>query len=711
MAPWLLFVMLGAVFYMGRTANGELRQFSDFFQSCLYSFNFVVDCREIDGNVTVGEVKEKSVAKNIYEHAVETRQSAGYIEVKHRFTNVFDISVNVEPQKNIVYNLTYQELLTRQDYKYRHVIHLSNGGIIDDFLVEVFITEPHDIIDLSVPEIKGDILMNITDDTELDSASIVYTSSREVHIKYNPSRKQQEEISDKDGVAGLFRVEYNVDRQNNSNLIYAVDGYFVHFFTPDSLPSLPKHVVFMLDVSGSMYCCKIGPLKEAMENILDQLDPELDAFLIGKFSSDVSWMMDKFLLANSTNKELGKNYIKALQADGFTNINSALLQSIEKHKPALTSTKKSIIVFLTDGDPTVGVTDVELIKKNVREANEQISLFAICFGDDCDSKFLREIATENGGFNKKIYVDSDSSLQIENLYKEISNILLKDITFVYLDGAVNTSTSKFSSYFKGSELVVSGVLTQEYLSTIKVNLTMTNFWGRDSEILKLELYGDDFTIYDDGFSQNSRLTSIQSLSEITEKTYAYITLQQLLKEDRTEEVRHDILNLALKYNFVTPLTSMVVANSKVKEHFFEEETKQIPRHHVRFTTTPPMTVPRSTRTSQRTPRKPLPILSHIPAILLKPLNCKAELCFTDSIQCRNQTDIVLLADRAASTELALWCQPGKIIKVLEKKCNTKTQFYLRIDGTVSDTVESTGSLCHCDIVAQSVGVVNYITAL
>ncbi|CAI9723137.1 Hypothetical predicted protein [Octopus vulgaris] len=535
MAPWLLFVMLGAVFYMGRTTNGEPRQ-----KATLKSIHVISDIKyrfattlvsmkyynpynssvsadfhvmmprnsfisnfsmEIDGNVTVGEVKEKSVAKNIYDHAVETGQSAGYIEVKHRFTNVFDISVNVEPQKDIVYNLTYQELLTRQDYKYRHVIHLSNGGIIDDFLVEVFITEPQDIIDLSVPEIIGDILMNITDNT-------------------------------------------------------------------------------------------------------------------------------------------------------VTNINSALLQSIEKHKPALTSTKKSIIIFLTDGDPTVGVTDVEIIKKNVREANEQISLFALCFGEDCDSKFLREVATENGGFNGKIYVDSDSSLQFENLYKEISNILLKDITFIYLDGAVNTSSTSFSNYFEGSELVVSGVLSQEYLSTIKVSLTMTNFWGRDNEILELELYGDNFTIYDDGFSQNSSLTSIQSFSEITEKTYAYITLQQLLKKNRTEEVRHDILNLALKYNFVTPLTSMVVANSKVKEHFFDEETKQIPRHHVRFkphrvATTPPVTVPRSTRAPRRTPRKPVPILPHIPAILLKPLNCEAELCFTDSIQCRNQTDIVLLADRAA----------------------------------------------------------------
>ena len=31
-----------------------------------------------------------------------------------------------------------------------------------------------------------------------------------------------------------------------------IDGYFVHFYAPSTLPILPKHVVFVLDTSGSM---------------------------------------------------------------------------------------------------------------------------------------------------------------------------------------------------------------------------------------------------------------------------------------------------------------------------------------------------------------------------------------------------------------------------------------------------------------------------
>ena len=32
-----------------------------------------------------------------------------------------------------------------------------------------------------------------------------------------------------------------------------VNGYFVHFFAPQGLPVVPKSVVFVIDVSGSMH--------------------------------------------------------------------------------------------------------------------------------------------------------------------------------------------------------------------------------------------------------------------------------------------------------------------------------------------------------------------------------------------------------------------------------------------------------------------------
>lgn len=61
---------------------------------------------------------------------------------------------------------------------------------------------------------------------------------------------------------------------------------------------------------------KIYQLKEAMENILDQLDPNLDKFLIGKFSKHTNWMRDNFSSAEEKNIARAKAYIRKLSASG-----------------------------------------------------------------------------------------------------------------------------------------------------------------------------------------------------------------------------------------------------------------------------------------------------------------------------------------------------------------------------------------------------------
>lgn len=41
------------------------------------------------------------------------------------------------------------------------------------------------------------------------------------------------------------------------------DGYFVHYFAPRGLPVVPKDVIFVIDVSGSMIGTKIKQVKWA----------------------------------------------------------------------------------------------------------------------------------------------------------------------------------------------------------------------------------------------------------------------------------------------------------------------------------------------------------------------------------------------------------------------------------------------------------------
>ncbi|XP_029645020.1 inter-alpha-trypsin inhibitor heavy chain H4-like [Octopus sinensis] len=522
---------------------------------------------EVNGSVFVGDVLEKKQAKEIYDKAAQRGESAGYVGTEHRHTSTFHVMVSVEAQKTAVFTLTYQELLRRSFGKYKHVIHLTNKQIIENFKIEVFISELQGISRCNVELKQVSFEKNaveIRKETK-EVGNIDYKNNKQVYINYEPSVSDQKALSSQ-GITGLFEVNYDVDWKVSSNMVYAIDGYFVHFYAPDSFPSLQKKIVFMLDVSGSMSGRKLKQLKKAMTGILHSLKQALDTFMIGIFSSGIDWMTDGFLPASKENINVALNYIDRLSTGGGTNINEALLTSLNKFDNLKSSETKNLIFFLTDGQPTDGVVDWFTIIKNVAKANSDTSIFTLGFGENSDMNFLKQLAGANGGFSRKIYVAADSRMQILNLYQEISRILLKNIDIVYLDDAINRTTlteNSFSYYFKGSEIVVAGTTSEDLKEDISILLTMDTSSGLKSEKLKLpiENLNGEFQLGLESIPQNPKLTTLQSLHTITRNTWVHLTLKKLLNLERTPKVRDQIISIALKYGFVTPLTSMVVVQN------------------------------------------------------------------------------------------------------------------------------------------------------
>ena len=72
-------------------------------------------------------------------------------------------------------------------------------------------------------------------------------------------------------------------------------------------------------------------------------------------------------------------HVLGLEATGSTNINDALLQALSlvenvKKSEHLSENVRPTIVFLTDGEPTVGVTSSPEIKKNVKNKNKELNI-------------------------------------------------------------------------------------------------------------------------------------------------------------------------------------------------------------------------------------------------------------------------------------------------------------------------------------------------
>ncbi|KAJ3633920.1 hypothetical protein MTP99_010837 [Tenebrio molitor] len=535
---------------------------------------------EIDGKSYKAYVKEKEEAKQIYNEAIGRGQAAAHVEANARDSNRFTVSVNVEPQKKAIFTLTYEELLKRQDEQYEIVINIHPGQPVKELNVEVHINESRALKFVKSPPLRTGNEIAKNDEKLASLADINTVNSTTATVKFSPNIERQKQLAsglgtkEENGLAGQFVVQYDVERDPRGGEVLLKDGYFVHFFAPTDIPALPKQVIFVLDTSGSMDGIRIKQLKEAMNSILSELKKE-DIFNIVEFSSIVKvWNIDKVEVQyelgedpwrplgepevpkkNTTNQTLpppfeandeninkAKQVVEKLNAYGGTDIKSALevgLKLVKKNKDEKNDSHQPIIVFLTDGEPTVGETTPDKITSSISEINSgamRSPIFSLSFGDGADRDFLQKISLKNLGFARHIYEAADASLQLQEFYRQISSPLLKDVDFKYVSNVTKLTKTRFPIFFHGSELVVAGVADEGFAPP---------------------------TIYGHGFKGPIEwVPKVETPVGELERLWAYLTVKQILEAREAAENKTELtkkaLDIALKYSFVTPVSSLVV---------------------------------------------------------------------------------------------------------------------------------------------------------
>ena len=556
----------------GQDAN--IAEFKAILPDTAFISNFSMTIQDIE---YVAEVMPKEEAKKTFNQQVKSGRGAGLVEQDFRDKNVFVISANVEASGKVLFRLTYDELLERRQGFYEQVINVKPGQIVDDFNIVVYINESLPIKSLYVPEVRSNAiepannsLAKITKDIDGDSSKAI--------IEINLSKTEQAVLGE-NGSGKDFIIKYDVERKHN-NEVQVIDGHFVHFFAPENLKVLPKHVIFVLDVSGSMEGEKMKQLKDAMFTILDEMSEE-DSFEIITFSTTVAhWnSAENFrfgvIHASGENKLKAIDHILQLKASGGTNIDGALEKALElckslKESKTLGSEVQTMILFLTDGQPTVGRADHQEIKEHIRTLNLEsgIPICTLAFGSDADFNLMISIAEDSGSRAKQIYEGSDAALQLEGLYKEIASPLLSDLEFDYVGAAVEEDTltdTHLKTFFKGSEYIVAGkIIPNEGNFTISIKCI-----GQDSvnEVLTVP----------------STPTVRSEAQHFLQKLYAFLTIKQLLlKEDGQSKA----LQMSIENNFVTKLTSLIVekGNNNKEEAFILDKRPQIRNYSSGMTT-------------------------------------------------------------------------------------------------------------------------------
>jgi hypothetical protein len=134
-------------------------------------------------------------------------------------------------------------------------------------------------------------------------------------------------------------------------------GYFLMLISPGELTRgevAGKDIVFVLDTSGSMAeHAKIKQACKALQYCVGSLNAG-DRFQVIRFATDVEPLFGGLVDPSDANRARAAHYIEGLHAAGATALDDALAAAVGALAGRKETDRPAAIIFLTDGQPTVG---------------------------------------------------------------------------------------------------------------------------------------------------------------------------------------------------------------------------------------------------------------------------------------------------------------------------------------------------------------------
>jgi Ca-activated chloride channel family protein len=235
------------------------------------------------------------------------------------------------------------------------------------------------------------------------------------------------------------------------------DGYFMLLVAPGAAREtapLRRDVVAVVDVSGSMSGEKLAQAKAALEQLLGSLR-QGDRFRLIAFESAVRRYATEWTTATPGNRRHAVDWVRALEAGGGTNIAGALDEAY-----ALPPAEGSlgVVVFLTDGLPTVAEQDPERIAARAEERRGQFRVFSFGIGFDVNAYLLDRLTERARGRTEYISPGGDIERAVGTLTSRIASPVLTDVALDGGDGVelYDVQPQALPDLFVGDEVVVFG---------------------------------------------------------------------------------------------------------------------------------------------------------------------------------------------------------------------------------------------------------------
>jgi len=285
-----------------------------------------------------------------------------------------------------------------------------------------------------------------------------YSPTHQVHVRRDGDRLEVTLDPDAQGDVELF-LPLRRGLVGTSVVSYAPggeDGYFMLLLSPPAAPEgaqVPRDLSLVIDVSGSMAGPKIEQAKAAILQALGTLRP-VDRFRLVAFSTMVTNFRDGFTPATAENLRAARAFVEQLAANGGTNIRGALEAVLGA---AVAEERLALVLFLTDGLPTVGEQAPDRIADFAAGHVGRARLFAVGVGTDVNTYLLDRLAREGRGSAEYVAPDASVEVALGQVLGKIEHPALMNLRLASTPvGVTQVYPGDIPDLFYGEELVLVG---------------------------------------------------------------------------------------------------------------------------------------------------------------------------------------------------------------------------------------------------------------
>ncbi|HRE90893.1 MAG TPA: VIT domain-containing protein, partial [Myxococcota bacterium] len=486
---------------------------------------------EINGKMQKGELLERDKAARIYQEIVSRMVDPGLVEWMDK--DLFQVKIFPVPARGTQrLKLKYAQPLEWLGTTFRMVYPLRTSRqsltTLDDFTLTARVRHPVPISTAMSPSHK---------------ISVAHRSGETI-IGFEGERVSL----DKDFVLFLGPSAADIGVHVLTHKKAGENGFFLMTAAPreqlETSEIQGKNITFVLDTSGSMTGEKMEQAKAALIYCIERLGHD-DRFDVIRFSSDVERLSSSGLIAASdANKDRAKRFVQDFEAAGGTAIDEALIA-------AVSGSESQLVLFVTDGRPTVGEVNTESILKNTegRNGGKRSRIFALGVGEDLNTHLMDTLADTNGGTSHYVRPGEDVKVAIAALYEQIAYPVLTDLalTIEAISGdpkAFAMLPSTLPDLFRGQQVMVAG----RYRGAGRARFRLEGKVGKESRRFEVEV----------DLPEKSANTELDHVASVWGHRQVGYLLDQVRLRGETPDLKNEIIQLAKQYGVVTPYTSWLV---------------------------------------------------------------------------------------------------------------------------------------------------------